>query len=216
MRNFEEIKAEIFRRSEKRIKKRKIKRNKILALCIPLCFVVSVCAVIGFSPKTSVERADKNEGITSFDINALAESNINSDKSDTQANQNTIMVEITDINNAEFYTKITEPLAVEKAYEKISLGFNNYIYDAADDSVDDFITDKNSVPTDNESDKSDSLKGDTTYEKPIYAIKMILSDGVEKLYTLKGNVLCDEARDIEMKLEAEQLEELKSVLGIVN
>lgn len=45
MRNFEERRAEIFRRSENRIKERKRNRNRILAVCIPLCLVLTVCAV---------------------------------------------------------------------------------------------------------------------------------------------------------------------------
>lgn len=45
MRNFDERKAEIFRRSENRIKERKRNRNRILALCIPLCLIITVMSV---------------------------------------------------------------------------------------------------------------------------------------------------------------------------
>ena len=45
MRNFDERKAEIFRRSENRIKERKRNRNRILAVCIPLCLVITVLSV---------------------------------------------------------------------------------------------------------------------------------------------------------------------------
>lgn len=45
MRNFEERKAEIFRRSENRIKERKRNCNRILTVCIPLCLILTVCAV---------------------------------------------------------------------------------------------------------------------------------------------------------------------------
>lgn len=37
MRNLEDCRAEVFRRSEKRIKERKRKRNLVLACCIPMC-----------------------------------------------------------------------------------------------------------------------------------------------------------------------------------
>ena len=40
MRNFEDCKAEIFRRSEKRIKERKRARKQVLACCIPLCLLL--------------------------------------------------------------------------------------------------------------------------------------------------------------------------------
>ena len=40
MRNLEDCKAEVFRRSEERIKERKRKRNRVLACCIPLCILL--------------------------------------------------------------------------------------------------------------------------------------------------------------------------------
>ena len=42
MRNLEDCKAEVFRRSEERIKERKRKRNRVLACCIPLCLLLVV------------------------------------------------------------------------------------------------------------------------------------------------------------------------------
>ena len=40
MRDLNECKAEVFRRSEKRIKERRKIRNRALALCIPLCLLI--------------------------------------------------------------------------------------------------------------------------------------------------------------------------------
>lgn len=40
MRNLEECKTEVFRRSEERIKERKRKRNRVLAWCITLCLLL--------------------------------------------------------------------------------------------------------------------------------------------------------------------------------
>ena len=45
MRNFEQRKAEIFRRSEKRIKERRENRRRILTVSIPLCLALTVCSV---------------------------------------------------------------------------------------------------------------------------------------------------------------------------
>ena len=50
MRNFEERKAEVFRRSENRIKERKRNRNRILTLCIPICLVLMVWSVATLPP----------------------------------------------------------------------------------------------------------------------------------------------------------------------
>lgn len=40
MRNLEDCKAEVFRRSEERIKERKRTRNRVMACCIPLCVLL--------------------------------------------------------------------------------------------------------------------------------------------------------------------------------
>lgn len=45
MRELNECKAEVFRRSENRIKERKKNRNRILALCIPLCLILTVMSI---------------------------------------------------------------------------------------------------------------------------------------------------------------------------
>ena len=42
MRNLEDCKAEVFRRSEERIKERKRSRNRVLACCVPLCLLLVV------------------------------------------------------------------------------------------------------------------------------------------------------------------------------
>ena len=49
MRSLDECKAEIFRRSEIKIKQRKKNRNRVLAACIPLCLCISIGAAGVFS-----------------------------------------------------------------------------------------------------------------------------------------------------------------------
>ena len=57
MRSFEERKAEIFRRSNERIRERKRRRNRILSLSVPLCLILVVSAF--FLPNV-LSRKDKN------------------------------------------------------------------------------------------------------------------------------------------------------------
>ena len=54
MRSLDECKAEIFRRSEMTIRRRKQTRNRILAVCIPLCLCIGAIGVIsgGFDAKS--------------------------------------------------------------------------------------------------------------------------------------------------------------------
>ena len=51
MRNLNECRAEVFRRSENRIQERKKRRNRALACCIPLCLLMVVCAAVPLLPK---------------------------------------------------------------------------------------------------------------------------------------------------------------------
>ena len=46
MRELNECTAEIFRRGEQKIRERKRKRSRVLALCIPICLIAAVCLVM--------------------------------------------------------------------------------------------------------------------------------------------------------------------------
>lgn len=59
MRNFEQRKAEVFRRSEKRIHTRRKRRNCILAFCIPLCLILTVWSA-GLFPKAPTTNGETN------------------------------------------------------------------------------------------------------------------------------------------------------------
>ncbi|MBR2453483.1 MAG: hypothetical protein IKB35_00615, partial [Clostridia bacterium] len=57
MRDLMECKAEVLRRSESRIKERAAKRARVLAVCIPLCFVFAVCSIIAL-PQIMTDNAN--------------------------------------------------------------------------------------------------------------------------------------------------------------
>ena len=62
MRNFEERKAEVFRRSENRIKERKRNRNRILAFCIPLCLIVTVWSIMILPAMMPASKSNNSAG----------------------------------------------------------------------------------------------------------------------------------------------------------
>ena len=45
MRELNECKAEVFRRSDNRIKERRRKFNRVLALCVPLCLILTIFSI---------------------------------------------------------------------------------------------------------------------------------------------------------------------------
>ena len=59
MRDIMECKAEVLRRSESRIKERAAKRARVLAVCIPLCFVFAVCSIIAL-PQIMTDNANSS------------------------------------------------------------------------------------------------------------------------------------------------------------
>jgi len=60
MRNFEERKAEVFRRSEKRIKARKQRRNHILMACIPLALCLAILSAFLFPQLDDLKRVSES------------------------------------------------------------------------------------------------------------------------------------------------------------
>lgn len=60
MKNFEERKAKIFRRSEERINERKKKRNRIILICIPLLICLGAYSIFILPAMMPAESADDN------------------------------------------------------------------------------------------------------------------------------------------------------------
>lgn len=83
MRNFEQRKAEVFRRSEERIQLRRKQRNCILAFCVPLCLILTVWSA-GLFPKAPTTNGAAN---SPGDLVGSAGSNVATN--DGQTNPNT-------------------------------------------------------------------------------------------------------------------------------
>lgn len=86
MRSLDECKAEIFRRSEIKIKQRKKTRNRILAACIPLCLCIGI-GTVGFAAGGFGAKSDNmaaapesagwnNNGFGLMDAETFLEENI--------------------------------------------------------------------------------------------------------------------------------------------
>lgn len=70
MRDLNECKAEVFRRSENRIKVRRRRRKKALSLCMPLC----LCAILFVT--TLPARQDRNTNAEQSTVHSTAGSNV--------------------------------------------------------------------------------------------------------------------------------------------
>ena len=194
MRDLNECTAEVFRRSEKRIKERKRNRNRILALCIPFFLIVTVWSVMilpagknDMAEKSAMELGDPN-----------GQSLLHS----------YVQVEIRNAGSSpEYYRKATDAQGVTEVF----LVIHDLSYDvsAAPDDSDKLneceeIQDKTFV-------NQDYYSTDTT---PKYIITFTTVDGAERVYVINGSELLDEGTDKRIILSDEQLAELKTVLGL--
>lgn len=113
MRSFEQRKAEIFRRSENRIKKRKKNRNRIIAGIIPLFFCVVILSVIYLPDKIFIENnlSGKTDIADNFADDAVF---------------SYISVEVkTDTASSKNYSKEKDVTKVESIYNLIQASFES-------------------------------------------------------------------------------------------
>lgn len=198
MRNFEERKAEVFRRSENRIKERKRNRNRILALCIPLCLILTVWSVM-ILPAMLPAKMDN-----------AAEENIefNGSMNDTDGAEGKhiyLSVEVKG-NNSDFYAEITDASSVTGVYENVFLAFEDQ--DAGNDM--------SGVIQESTSDDESKESANNSKDSHSYTITMNAADGSNRIYLLDNNMLKDVTFNRTTILNDEQLANLKLALGLTD
>ncbi len=187
MREIDECKAEVFRRSEKRIKERKKKRNHILSLCIPLCLVVTVWSVM-IMPAMMPKKAVKNVAEVVIEDCTTSNSYV--------CPYTEVMIRNADSSNVGSQS-VTDKVKVARIFETIS---------ALNESADGGLTADEDAADQNESTKN--LTG--------YIITFVTEDGSEKVYALDNNELFNVDENTRIILTDSQLEELSALLGITD
>lgn len=205
MRSFEERKAEVFRRSENRIRERRRNCTRILTLGVSLCVILIICSVVilpevkmGNKPTieeiqiTTDAKKPEVEGETTVlskvhnfvSVSVLGEGNYQYIKNYSDVTE--VFYQIYDIQEANGGYKdiVVETKPTLGGYEVPETGAN--FGNATTDMEDDYI------------------------------ITMESADGTIREYTLNVNVLFDKAFDREIILTEKQLAELKTVLGVIN
>ena len=201
MRNFDERKAEIFRRSENRIKERKRNRNRILALCVPLCLCIAILSVI-YLPDMMISSDKSN---TAEDMNMAGGFNGTSGFIYTS-------LDITDYNGLSDYTKKeTDKVNIENIYNIIQSAF-------ADEDDKETIEMQDKLP---ETQKGEgATKGDANGENhssshpsgTSYFLTFYTEDGKQIIYVLYENNLTNNATNESVILSKEQLSKLLKII----
>lgn len=194
MRNFQEVTAEVFRRSEQRIAAAKRRKKIFLSLGSMAACVVLVLSIRAFSPKgdRSMDGIDESVKLENLESNASFEDM--ADDSDQQVRYYYTALKIVPMTVAdEAHTAVTEPEKVNRIAETLQ----------------DFFARENDVFK-GESDIADSVKF------PRYKLIFTTFDNAENGYLLEGNLLTENVSGATRSviLTDTQLEELKALLGL--
>lgn len=222
MRNFEERRAEIFRRSENRIKERKRIRNSFIAVCIPLCLAVTICSVVLLPQMRHKVAPDVNDETASHEL--LVESEdfesvvvIDLSKSDAQ------------LKTIENRGKVDEIYsAISKLYNNVNTGagvlddFEEYEehvqsnFEQNQDKPQDEVRDE--VELKGEQTKGESADENHTTEnsniKFDYTICFTFADGSKLKYELTNNELVNLNINNRVQLNTAQVKELLQLLEL--
>lgn len=205
MKNFEERKAEIFRRSEERIKERKAKRNHILVVCITFCFILTILSV---TILPAVLPTETDIDVSFKGLNGAWES------IDTFVSVNITGI---DENGAQTET-VTDSAKVNEIYSAI---LNLYKASDAGTSLEGNHTqDSGAIKGDSYGSESSGTKNDGNSSvildivlKKEYRICFNTADGSEIQFVLRKNILCNTENDTRIRLSKKQIEELLMILN---
>jgi len=185
MRDLQECQAEIFRRSEKRIKDRRQRRNHILTACIPL--VLGICAFSMFAlPKNSGGAKPQMEGQQSFAAESISNS--------------VLRIEVSGFGYCRSYTETSQ---VQRICGKLN---------ACKDR--DVLNDQNAEQMRGEDDTQSTQEVDNSASKAAYTITLVADGGKEHTYSFSGCILKDLTANQAYILSQKQVKELEEVLGI--
>ena len=198
MREINECTAEVFRRSEKRIKERKRNRNRILALCIPLCLIVTVWSIMilpaimpaNKSNNAAGEGMDMAGSVDGTDI-AFVRVEV---MSTGTATQSAILKDDADEVAQIYYT-------VQSSF--VSSGGGNK-ESANDKAEDDALTEEN----------KDYSQSGTTNLSSGFRIIFTTENGAQTIYSLSGDKLINETTKQETILAEDQRSNLLNMLGL--
>ena len=192
MRSFEERKAEVFRRSENRIKERRKARSRALAVCIPLCLIITVWSVTVLPAMLPVNN--KNSG-------AAAERAENTSDAIYYSKNEYVRIE-TKNSTAEDQTAILkkDPEEIAEAYRLVQSMLNG--------------NEQNDNHRTEDHEQQQTAGGNANKAASAYKITFTATDGNQTCYMLNDHVLIDIGTNKETVLTEEQYVQLLQALGV--
>lgn len=197
MKEISEYTAEVFLRSEERIKERRKKRRRILTVCITFCLIAAVCSVtvipemLTVSDSESAGNADNSAGGDDILYGAP----------DGSFTQGLVSVDIKGTGeNAPYQSSITDIADANNVFEQICEILVPY------ETVNDITENSDGTVT----------GGIPKEQSTGYIITLKADDGAKRIFTLKDNCIYDTELNIEVTLTDEQMNDLKSSLKLTD
>ena len=199
MRELHECQAEVFRRSEKRIKERRARRNHILMACIPLVLCITILGAFlrpNVTPDGAAEPGDTRPVVDGMGSDGF-----------TSLSCPIAKITVSGNNFSISHTEVADLLLISD--QLYSYGTRAPSSNGTTDNV----VDEDDVPKDNGEDVSGSIMDSAN---AAYTITMVTHEGVKTEYQLVGKTLTNMTTNQTYKLTQTQANELRTLLGIPN
>lgn len=201
MRNFEERKAEVFRRSEKRIKERKQRRNHILMACIPLVLCLTIFGAFLFPGV--IPESPREPGSTEAAMGGLTEN-----KSESIACP-IAKITVSGRGFSQSYTDVSDVLQIsDQLYSYSTRGPDG-------NSATGNSTTGNGAAGEDYKENADDVSGSIADSANSgYTITLVMNEGNKTEYYLVGSTLKNLTTNQTHTLSQKQVNELEDLLGI--
>lgn len=203
MRELNELKAEIFRRSEEKIKERQRRRQRIVALCVPLCLCAVIVSALSLPRLFGTKEGDTEKLELSADVAEMAEINGGSEPDAISETEIAVAELRSKVGDVEQYEKITDKERASELYGLIMRMFRTTGTPGDPDGNPE--TQENREP-------SDSV---VSHSSPAaeYTVTFTGEGGEKAVFYIDGDTV-EDINGVSATLSSEVLENLKTALGL--
>lgn len=205
MRQLNELKAEIFRRSEEKIKERQRRRQRIVALCVPLCLCAVIVSALSLPRLFGTKEGDTEKLELSADV---AEMNGDGENEAIVGNgfadSEIAVAELrSKVGDAEQYEKITDKERASELYGMIMRMFRTTGTPGDPDG---------NPETQENRETSESV---VSHSSPAaeYTVTFTGEGGEKAVFYIDGDTV-EDINGVSATLSSEVLENLKTALGL--
>ena len=195
MRELHECQAEVFRRSEKRIKERKQRRNHMLMACIPLVLCLTIFGAFLFPQLDDLKQAP--EGMPESETQAAMGQDENQSMTcsivEIKVSGNGVSIRYTDVADL---LLISDQLNTYGTREPETSGTTNEDGSDRSENADDVVG------------------GVADSANAAYTITLVTHECEKTEYQLIGNTLLNQTTNQAYTLTYEQVKELREILGV--